>query len=176
MLSDARCPDCGGPLALSDTEPTAGYRSAQRFTTGRPRAGVVYGLCARCALMIEDVALMLEAEDADRAEVLDAIDRASRARALFRAGDTPGAMSALAGAFRALRGVPGVEPWNPAALVTWLEADAASEHELACARFVLTVWNPGALARPFDAMEALAGWDRAHRAAFAEWARDPWWP
>lgn len=177
VLSDARCPECQGPLALSDEEPEAGYRSTQRYSSGRSRAGVVYGLCTRCALMIEDVALMLEAEEVDRDEILDAIGRARRARALFRGGDTPAAMSALAGAFHALRhGAPGVDPWDPDALWAWLDEGTASTYELASAHFVLAVFDPRGPAGPFDAMAALAGWDRANRAAFVEWAREPWWP
>jgi hypothetical protein len=45
-----------------------------------------------------------------------------------------------------------------------------------CAHFILTVWDSGGPTGTFDAMAALAGWDRAHRAAFIEWAREPWWP
>lgn len=122
--------------------------------------------------MIEDVALMLEAEEADRDEILDAIDRARRARALFRGGDTPAAMSALAGAFHALRhSAPRVEPWAPDALWAWLDEGTASTYELASAHFVLAVFDPRGPAGPLDAIAALAGWDRANRAAFVEWAR-----
>ncbi len=179
VLSDARCPACQGVLALSDEPPPpSAYRSARRYSSGRPRSGVVYGLCARCGLMIEGVALMLEADEEDRAGVLDAIDRARRARAIFDRGfgDKHAAMSTLAGAFHALReGVPGVEPWDPEALWAWVEEGTASGYELACARFVLTVWDQHGPAA-FDAMGTLAGWDRAHRAAFVEWVREPWWP
>lgn len=129
MLSDARCPRVPGHARALRAQ--TGY-STQRYSSGRPRTGVVYGLCAQCALMIEDVALMLEADEADRAEVLVAIDRARRARAVFDRGygDKPAAMSTLAGAFRALRrGVPGVEPWDPHALWGWLEKGTARRHE-----------------------------------------------
>lgn len=177
LLSDARCPDCQGPLTLSDTEPEAGYRSRLSYSSGSPRSSILYGLCTRCALLIEDVALMLEADEADRAEVFDAIDRARRARALFRGGDTAAAMSTLAGAFHALRrGVPGVDPWDPDALWAWLDEGTASTYERACAHFVLAVFDRRGPAGPFDAMQALSGWDRANRAVFVEWVREPWWP
>jgi hypothetical protein len=35
-----------------------------------------------------------------------------------------------------------------------------------------TEWEAGR----FDVMEALRVWDLKHRAAFLEWAKDPWWP
>lgn len=179
MLSDARCPRCGGALALSENQPARPFKFVERFS-GQATRELVYGACDACDLLIVDVALMVEHADANRQDILDAIDRARRARAIFDRGhgDSHRAMTELARAFHALRSKnpPGLEPWDSDALFAWLEESGASRHELACAHFILTVWDSHGPAGTFDAMEALAGWDRAHRAAFIEWAREPWWP
>jgi hypothetical protein len=46
------------------------------------------------------------------------------------------------------------------------------------ARFILSVYNSTDECKcgTFDLMEALACWETHHRAAFLEWARNPWWP
>ncbi len=67
------------------------------------------------------------------------------------------------------------------ALLAWCKKmrGRISTHEFECAHFVLSVWNLTDTEEelgPFNVMNALAGWDREHRAAFVEWARDPWWP
>ena len=179
MLSDARCPRCGGTLALSGEQPEGPFKFVERFT-GQVSDPVVYGACEACGLLIVNVALMLEHASADRQDILSAIDRARRARAIFDRGrgDSHRAMTELAKAFHSLRqkNPPGIEPWDPDELFSSLKQNAASRHELNCAHFILTVWDSGGPAGTFDAMAAPAGWDRAHRAAFIEWAREPWWP
>jgi hypothetical protein len=183
LNDDATCPRCGGALELSDTQPERGYKSTQRYSTGELRRDVVFGLCRKCELLIENVALMLEDQEATRDGVLEAIAGAQRARAIFDdgRGDSRAAMTELARAFHALRTTkpPGVSPWEPEALLEWVENSGASTYSLACAHFVLSVWNTRDtedVLGPFNVMRALAGWDREHRAAFVEWARAPWWP
>lgn len=184
MLIDvAMCPQCRGALRISDAPPEGGYKSTQRYSTGKPRQDVVFGLCRACELLIEDVGLMLEDREASHAGVLEAIAGSQRARAIFDKGygDSYAAMTELARAFHSLRSVapPGVSPWDPEALLEWVENGGASMHERACAHFVLSVWSTGDTEEaigPFNVMRALAGWDREHRAAFVEWARAPWWP
>jgi len=45
-------------------------------------------------------------------------------------------------------------------------------------RFVLSVWNSYHEwhAGRFDLHAALGCWDARHRAAFARWVTNPWWP
>jgi len=182
-MIDADCPLCHRPLDVTAEEPSGAFRSTRRYATGQPRAGALYGACSRCELLVVDVALMLESDEADRRDVLDAINGARRARQLFDRGygDSQVAMTELARAFHSLRSIepPGTSPWDPVALLGWVEAGGASRHELNCAHFVLSVWNLGDTEDaigPFNAMRALGGWDRANRAANVEWAREPWWP
>jgi hypothetical protein len=92
-------------------------------------------------------------------------------------------MSALALSFHALerKDPPGLQPWDALAFFEWCERmqGRISTHEFECAHFVLSVWNlrdTEAVFGTLDVMGALCGWDREHRAAFIEWARDPWWP
>lgn len=126
--------------------------------------------------------------DVDRARLLptDESWRAARESAaiareaslLFRR-DHRGAMSRLAEAFPTLReSVPGVRPWDPEAIDTWLDTSGAvTSGSRDAAAFVLGVWNPNAQGRvAFDVHRALGTWDRAHRAAFLAWATAPWWP
>ncbi len=61
-----------------------------------------------------------------------------------------------------------------------------TDAERHCARFILGVWNQDDFDEldaehhdqlgGFDALRAVAAWDHAHRAAFAVWTLDPWWP
>jgi hypothetical protein len=54
-----------------------------------------------------------------------------------------------------------------------------SHGERVTAQFLLAVWDPDYddwQCGRFDVMEALRVWDEPHRAAFLDWARDPWWP
>ena len=85
-------------------------------------------------------------------------------------------------AFHALEDAAGLDPWNPDALYHWAVENLHTDAERHCARFILGVWNQddfegldGQLGR-FDALRAIAAWDHAHRAAFAVWTLDPWWP
>jgi len=114
LNDDARCPRCEGPLELSDTQPEGGYESTRRYSIGKPRPDVVFGLCRKCELLIQDVALMLEEQKATRDSVLEAITGVQRARAIFDKGwgDPYAAMTELARAFHALRSIepPGVSP------------------------------------------------------------------
>ena len=86
-------------------------------------------------------------------------------------------MTDLARGFPSMRGAPGVEPWDPGELNRWA-AGPASSGERHAARFLLSVWDPatGWEAGRFDVLEALRIWDVTDRAAFLEWAADPWWP
>ncbi len=181
MIREAACPRCGEPMVLSENKPEGEFRFVERHRETPPVArDIVYGRCDACSLLVVDVAAMERTQQQSRDDILDAIDRARRARAIFDRGhgDSHAAMTELARAFHALRRIepPGIEPWAPDALWGWLQQAAASRHELACAHFVLSVWDSRGPAGTFDAMAALAGWDRAHRAAFIEWAREPWWP
>jgi len=182
-MIDADCPTCHSPLDVTAEEPSGTFRSTRRYATGQPRDGILYGVCSSCELLVVDVALMLDSDEAEREDVLEAIAGARRAREVFDKGrgDSQAAMTELARAFHALRSIepPGVAPWDPVALLGWVESSGASVHEIYCAHFVLSVWNLGDTEDaigPFNAMRALAGWDRAHRAAYVEWAREPWWP
>lgn len=87
-------------------------------------------------------------------------------------------MATLAQSFPTLRDAPGIQPWDPERLDTWAVGPAPGHGAFCAARFVLAVWNSTDewQCGTFDVMEALACWDREHRAAFLEWAREPWWP
>lgn len=90
----------------------------------------------------------------------------------------PERMTALAETFPALRGKPGVRPWDPVALDRAAAKGTWSEAVTDCARFVLAVWNddaPWKVGR-FDLMRAVARWDRDNRAAAVAWLSAPWWP
>lgn len=78
--------------------------------------------------------------------------------------------------FPTLRGV--LQQWDPAALDAWAEGPAATEGGIQAAQFVLSVWNPANHWRcgEFCVVLAMGVWDGAHRAAFLEWAKKPWWP
>ena len=181
---DAECPACFGHLDVSFEEPQRQFRTTRRYkAAGLERDDVLYGVCAACDLLVVDVELMVASDEADRADVLEAIAGAQRARAIFDEGrgDSFAAMTELARAFHGLRSsqAPGIAPWDPVALLEWVQQGQGNHHAQHCAHFVLSVWNAGdteEVLGPFNAMRALAGWDRAHRAAFVEWARAPWWP
>ena len=86
-------------------------------------------------------------------------------------------MTELARGFPAMRGARGIDPWEPAELNRWA-AGPASHGERHTVRFLLAVWDPSTAweAGRFDVLEALRVWDLKHRAAFLQWAADPWWP
>lgn len=54
----------------------------------------------------------------------------------------------------------------------------ASHGEKVSIAFLLNVWNPGHEWKvgKFDVIDALGIWDSSKRAAFSDWAREPWWP
>ena len=54
----------------------------------------------------------------------------------------------------------------------------ASHGEKVSIAFILNVWDPGRewKAGKFDLIDALRIWDDSKRAAFCDWAREPWWP
>ena len=95
----------------------------------------------------------------------------------------------LVRSFPALRLTPAtlVHPWDPAAFASYYRCGSSGEKDAAL--FVLSVWNPqtdwrrvAKLARDrsptgglFDVHRALGNWDRRNRAAFLEWAQNPWW-
>lgn len=71
-------------------------------------------------------------------------------------------------------------------LIDWHNGPAATSGSRHAAAFVLSVWSGLTQWRDtqlresgsgwkFDLHEALQAWDDAHRAAFAAWAKDPWW-
>lgn len=111
---------------------------------------------------------------------------AVRARAQMREGNNRVAIVLLARAFHALEHAAGLDPWDPEALYHWSVENLHTDGEQHCARFVLSLWNQddfddfdaehdNRLGR-FDALRSVADWDHAHRAAFAVWTLDPWWP
>lgn len=87
-------------------------------------------------------------------------------------------IESLAESFPTLQGRPGTQPWDAEELDAWAVGPAPGHGARSAARFVLTVWNEAGewQCGRFELMEALACWDSAHRAAFLEWAREPWWP
>ncbi len=96
------------------------------------------------------------------------------------------AIATLARAFHALAKADGIDPWDPDLLYRWSLEHLRADTERHCARFILSVWNQtdyeeldaesdNPLGR-FDALRAITDWDHAHRAVFATWTADPWWP
>ncbi len=87
-------------------------------------------------------------------------------------------MSDLAESFPALRGKPGVTPWEPELIARW--SRVASHGEACAARFVLAVWvgfgRPYPGTKRFDLMEAMGVWDEENKAACAAWIKEPFWP
>lgn len=68
--------------------------------------------------------------------------------------------------------------FDPSVFARWAKKCATGSGSRNAARFVLAVWNntgTWGLGR-FDVMDAMGSWDSVHRAAFAAWARAPWWP
>lgn len=99
---------------------------------------------------------------------------------------------ALKRAGRALIASDG-DPWDQNDFVRWACCDASTQEQHA-ARFMLSLFDPNrdwsAYARqelgirdaithrvgPFDVIEAMGAWDKANRAAFNNWAQEPFWP
>jgi hypothetical protein len=87
--------------------------------------------------------------------------------------------------------MPGAAPWDAELVLQWLCRGSQSHGEALTARFLLGVWNSHAdwvheaaslgyvmpaAAKRFDVIEAAGVWDAAHLAAFASWAREPFFP
>jgi hypothetical protein len=79
-------------------------------------------------------------------------------------------ISALAHTFPALRGAPGTKPFDEDRLREWMGVCSGGERR--AASFILSVWNH--YDNKFDVGE-ISGWDDNNLAAFAAWARAPWW-
>lgn len=86
--------------------------------------------------------------------------------------------AALVSSFPSVANVPGTAPWNADVFDRWAAATPISPGELATARFLLAVWNPGHKWESgcFGLMEAVRIWDDTHHRAFLAWAEAPWWP
>ena len=99
-------------------------------------------------------------------------------------------LECLARSFPALQRAPSdlfQSSWDAVRFAEHYRTGSGGEKDAAL--FVLSVWNPttnwrkvARLARDrtpmggfFDVHRALGNWDPAHRRAFLEWARDPWW-
>ena len=84
----------------------------------------------------------------------------------------------LVQSFPSLRGALGTQPWDALEFDAWACDSGLSHGTLCAARFVLSVWDPGAKWRSgrFDLAEALHCWDFDHHTAFVRWAAKPWWP
>ena len=86
-------------------------------------------------------------------------------------------MGRLAESFRCLEYKPGVRPWNAAELAEWVRSGDATVAEAQAAAFVLEVANMTVLwegVPAFNVHDAVALWTKDDRAAFAAWAKDPW--
>ncbi len=119
-------------------------------------------------------------------DVARAKNLVAQACAEIRDGDTGTAIALLARSLHGLSNADGLDPWDVEVFYGWSVEHLHTATLRDCARFVLTVWNDGIIDAfdterdnklgPFDAMKAMARWDHAHRAAFAAWTADPWWP
>jgi hypothetical protein len=114
--------------------------------------------------------------------------------------DVETALPALARRFPSLcTGIPGIEPWNPTALLRWLVLGGDSYAAALAAKFVLGAWRDidwqqianddeellaeyRALRRDahcliilprFNLFEAMRVWDHAHLAAMLSWVQSP---
>lgn len=92
-------------------------------------------------------------------------------------------MSDLAQSFATLKDHPyrdqiGIDPWDPNRLETWALGPEPGNSARHVVRFLLSLWNPHVEWRCgwFDMHIALSVWDGQHRGAFANWAKEPWWP
>jgi hypothetical protein len=101
-------------------------------------------------------------------------------------GDNRHAIAPRARAFHALAKADGIDPWDPDLLYRWSLEHLHTHAERHCARFILAQWNQtdydemdlenSRRLGHFEALEAITDWDHAHRAVFAIWTADPWWP
>lgn len=98
-------------------------------------------------------------------------------------------MLGLTLSFPALAAYPHVT-WNPDEFIEWSKRTCHTSSEWHAALFVAAVWSvrvarvmsapprtkePWKKGRGFDVIEAMGSWDHSNRAAFAAWAKDPWW-
>jgi hypothetical protein len=109
--------------------------------------------------------------------------------------DNYAAMSALGRLFPSMvrfdgSTVPGIEPWDPQALVHWLNTSGEpTSGSRQAALFLLSVWNRedwrgfGLKVRRgsqrigrFDINDGFASWDGPHRRAALAWFANPFWP
>ena len=70
----------------------------------------------------------------------------------------------------------GANPWDAGLLDA--NSAGASHGERLTISFLLNVWDGTTEWKvgKFDCIEAIATWSQEQRAAFADWARNPWWP
>lgn len=211
---DFACPDCGAEFTIAD--------ALQAHCCVVPGGGLVDGvesLDDGVASLAESFADLLGG-DAYRGPGAQTCESGRECKALqaeaFRRGleagrlnparvewpkDNRAAMTALARLFPTMvrhgRPVPGTDPWEPEALVEWLntsgEPTSGSRH---AALFLLSVWNAddwcafGLRVRRlpkgawkgrrrigrWDLNDAFASWDEKHRAAALAWMTNPFWP
>jgi hypothetical protein len=85
-------------------------------------------------------------------------------------------MLELAASFPTLRNV--LPSWDPQALDQWACGPGPGAGAFRAAQFVLSVWNAEAnwQCGSFELHRAMWAWDAQHRAAFAAWVQEPWWP
>jgi hypothetical protein len=96
------------------------------------------------------------------------------------------AMGELAASFPTIARRPDTfQPWDAVAFAEAWATGSGGEKDAAL--FVLSVWDPandwsefgltrgGERGGRFDVHRALGNWDNEHRAAFVDWASDPWW-
>ncbi len=70
-----------------------------------------------------------------------------------------------------------ISDWNPAKLNVLAKTGMMSQMAFHAIAFLLTLWNPCVRDQPFfDFVNAFRSWDDAHRKAFSDWTKDPWWP
>jgi hypothetical protein len=86
-------------------------------------------------------------------------------------------MAAFASQFPALRGKPGVHPWDAKKLQRWAST-VASSGERHCAVFCLNVWNPYHKWRAgrFNLVDACGVLDAGNREPILKWIANPWFP
>jgi hypothetical protein len=75
-----------------------------------------------------------------------------------------------------LQSKAGFQPWDASVVDSHRGLSSGEQHTVS---FLLTVWDPSNRdwRHPrFDAVEAVAAWDRAEIDAFISWVNDPFWP
>jgi len=77
-------------------------------------------------------------------------------------------LSDLAETFPSLRGLEGIRPFNPEIL----RKNTYSSGQGAAVDFILNLYNSS---HPFNLGKVIGNWDDHHQAAFAAWAKNPFW-